>query len=168
LDGLQTRFEELESAIFAHHPSRQTMEGLYELKRELIQMQGVIMPVVDICNVLMHSRDLNIPKDIRLYFRDIADHITRIDRSIENMLEMLIAAMHVHLTFETVRQNEVVKRLAGWGAILTIPTMIFSLYGMNFRYMPELNWEYGYPIVVSCVLLGTLLLYWRLKRAKWL
>ena len=168
LDGLQVRFDELEAAIFTHHPSLKTMEGLYQLKRELIQMQSIVMPVIDICNVLMHSHDLNIPKDVRIYFRDIADHITRIDRSIGNMLEMLIAAMQVHLTFETIRQNEVVKRLAGWGAILTIPTMIFSWYGMNFRHMPELDWEYSYPIVVSSVLFGTLLLYRRLRRAKWL
>ena len=168
LDGLQARFDALESAIFTKHPSRQTMEGLYELKRELIQMQGVIMPVIDICNVLMHAHEINIPKDIRLYFRDIADHIARIDRAIDGMREMLIAAMQVHLTFETVRQNEVVKRLAGWGAILAIPTMVFSWYGMNFKHMPELEWEYSYPLIVSGVLIGSLLLYWRLKRAGWL
>lgn len=168
LDGLQTRFDALESAIFTNHPSRKTLEGLYQLKRELIQMQGVIMPVIDICNVLMHSHDINIPKDVRIYFRDIADHISRIDRAIEGMLEMLIAAMQVHLTFETVRQNEVVKRLAGWGAILTVPTMIFSWYGMNFRNMPELDWEYSYPLVVGGVLLCSFILYWRLKRAGWL
>jgi len=167
LDGLQTRFEALESAIFANQPSRQTMESLYELKRELIQMQGIIVPVIDICNVLMHSRELNIPKDVRLYFRDIADHISRIDHSIDNMLEMLVAAMQVHLTFETFRQNEVVQRLAGWGAILTLPTMVFSLYGMNFR-IPELEWEYGYPVVMGGMLVGTVVLYLRLKRAKWL
>jgi magnesium transporter len=168
LDGLQTRFDALESAIFINIPSRQTMEGLYELKRELILMQGVIMPVIDICNVLMHQHDINIPKDVRLYFRDIADHITRIDRAIDGMREMLIAAMQVHLTFETVRQNEVVKRLAGWGAILAIPTMLFSWYGMNFKHMPELEWEYSYPIVVGGVLIGSLILYWRLRRAGWL
>lgn len=168
LDGLQARFDELESAIFANHPTRKTMEGLYELKRELIQMQGIIMPVIDICNVLMHSHEINIPKDVRLYFRDIADHISRIDRAIDGMREMLIAAMQVHLTLETVRQNEVVKRLAGWGAIVAIPTMLFSWYGMNFKHMPELQWEYSYPLVVGGVLLGSLLLYWRLKRSGWL
>lgn len=168
LDGLQTRFDAVESAIFTNHPSRQTMEDLYELKRELIQMQGVIMPVIDICNVLMHSHEINIPKDVRLYFRDIADHVTRIDRAIDGMREMLIAAMQVHLTFETVRQNEVVKRLAGWGALLAIPTMLFSWYGMNFRHMPELDWEYSYPLVLCGVLLGSVGLYWRLKRSGWL
>ena len=84
------------------------------------------------------------------------------------MREMLVAAMQVHLTFETVRQNEVVKRLAGWGAILAIPTMVFSWYGMNFRHMPELDWQYSYPVVVGGVALGSLLLYWRLKRTGWL
>ncbi|MCQ8104783.1 magnesium/cobalt transporter CorA [Methylomonas sp. SURF-2] len=168
LDGLQTRFDSLESAIFTNHPSRETMEGLYQLKRELIRMQGVIIPVIDICNVLMHSREINIPKDVRLYFRDIADHVSRIDRAMEGMREMLIAAMQVHLTFETVRQNEVVKRLAGWGAILAIPTMLFSWYGMNFRHMPELEWVYSYPLVVGGVSIGSLLLYWRLRRAGWL
>lgn len=168
LDGLQARFDELESAIFTNHPSRQTMEGLYELKRELIQMQSSILPVIDICNVLMHFHDINIPKDVRIYFRDIADHIKRIDRSIDGIREMLISAMQVHLTFETVRQNEVVKRLAGWGAILAIPTMLFSWYGMNFKHMPELDWDYSYPIVVVGVWLGSSLLYWRLKRSGWL
>jgi len=168
LDGLQARFDDLESAIFANRPSRQTLEGLYELKRSLIQMQAVILPVIDICNVLMHESDINIPADVRLYFRDIADHISRIDRSINSMLEMLVAAMQVHLTFETVRQNEVVKRLAGWGAILAIPTMLFSWYGMNFRHMPELDWEYAYPVVIGGVAIVSLLLFWRLKRAGWL
>ncbi|WP_150048379.1 MULTISPECIES: magnesium/cobalt transporter CorA [Methylomonas] len=168
LDGLQARFDALESAIFAHKPSRQTLEGLYALKRELIRMQGVIMPVIDICNALVHTHDLAVHKDVRLYFRDIGDHINRIDRAIDGMLEMLVAAMQVHLTFETVRQNEVVKRLAGWGAILAIPTMVFSLYGMNFQHMPELQWEYGYPAILGGVSVGSLLLYWRLKRSGWL
>ncbi|MDD5461964.1 MAG: magnesium/cobalt transporter CorA [Methylococcales bacterium] len=168
IDGLQNRFDELESAIFQYRPSVQTMEGLYELKRELLQLEGAINPVIDICNGLMHFHNGFIPAEVRVYFRDIADHIKRIDQAIQGMREMLIAAMQVHLTFETVRQNEVVKRLAGWGAILAIPTMVFSWYGMNFRHMPELDWEYSYPIVVGGVALGSLLLYLRLKRAGWL
>ena len=168
IDGLQARFDELESAIFQYRPSRQTMEGLYELKRELLLLEGAITPVIDICNELMRLQSGVIPKDVLVYFRDIADHIKRIDRTIHGMREMLVAAMQVHLTFETVRQNEVVKRLAGWGAILAIPTMVFSWYGMNFRHMPELDLEYSYPTVVGGVALGSLLLYLRLKKAGWL
>jgi len=168
IDGLQQRFDVLELAIFESRPSRQTIEGLYELKRELLQLEGAINPVIDICNELMRFHSGVIPKDVGVYFRDIADHIKRIDQAIHSMREMLLAAMQVHLTFETVRQNEVVKRLAGWGAILAIPTMVFSWYGMNFRHMPELDWEYSYPLVVGGVGVASLLLYLRLKRDGWL
>ncbi len=168
IDGLQERFDVLESAIFEYRPSRQTLESLYELKRELLQLESAIIPVIDICNELMRFHKKAIPKDVLVYFRDIADHIKRIDQSIQGMREMLLAAMQVHLSFETVRQNEVVKRLAGWGAILAIPTMVFSWYGMNFRHMPELDWQYSYPAVVGGVTLCSLLLYWRLKRTGWL
>ncbi len=168
IDGLQARFDSLESAIFKYQPSRQTMEGLYELKRELMLLEGAITPLIDICNELMRLHNEFIPKEVRVYFRDIVDHIKRIDQKIHGMREMLVAAMQVHLTFETVRQNEVVKRLAGWGAILAIPTMVFSWYGMNFRYMPELDWQYSYPVVVVGVVLGSLFLYWRLKKSGWL
>ena len=168
IDGLQARFDSLESAIFNYQPSRQTIEGLYELKRELMLLEGAITPVIDICNELMHLHNELIPKEVRVYFRDIVDHIKRIDQKIHGMREMLVAAMQVHLTFETVRQNEVVKRLAGWGAILAIPTMVFSWYGMNFKYMPELDWQYSYPVVVVGVVLGSFFLYWRLKKSDWL
>lgn len=168
IDGLQERFDRLESAIFEYRPSRHTLEELYELKRELMLLEGAITPVIDICNELMRLHNTMIPKDVRVYFRDVADHIKRIDQAIHAMREMLVAAMQVHLTFETVRQNEVVKRLAGWGAILAIPTMVFSWYGMNFRHMPELDWQYSYPVVVGGVTAGSLLLYWRLKRSGWL
>jgi magnesium Mg(2+) and cobalt Co(2+) transport protein (corA) len=168
IGGLQQRFDKLESAIFRYQPSRQTMEGLYELKRELMQLEDAITPVIDICNELMHLHHQVIPHEVRVYFRDIADHIKRIDQKIHSMREMLVAAMQVHLTFETVRQNEIVKRLAGWGAILAIPTMVFSWYGMNFKHMPELDWQYSYPGVVGGVTMASLLLYLRLKKAGWL
>lgn len=158
IDGLQARFDVLESAIFQYKPSRQTMEGLYELKRELLLLESAITPVIDICNELMRFHAGMIPEDVQVYFRDIADHIKRIQQSIHSMREMLLAAMQVHLTFETVRQNDVVKKLAGWGAILAIPTMVFSWYGMNFKHMPELEWEYSYPAVIGIVLLGSALL----------
>lgn len=168
IEGLQERFDTLEQAIFAQRPSRQTLEGLYELKRELLRLHAAITPMIDICNELMRFHHAFIHKDVRVYFRDIADHIKRLDEAINATREMLVAAMQVHLTLETVRQNEVVKGLAGWGAILAIPTMVFSWYGMNFKFMPELSWPYGYPAVVLLVLFSSLVLYVRLKRQGWL
>jgi magnesium transporter len=168
IDGLQERFEEIETAIFEHHPSHQTMEQLYGLKRESLKLQNAIAPLIDICNELMRFHNTVIDPDVSIYFRDISDHLKRNNQAIDSMREMLIAAMQVHLTFETIRQNEVVKGLAGWGAILAIPTMIFSWYGMNFKYMPELEWEFSYPIVMGVILFGCVALYTRLKRKGWL
>lgn len=109
-----------------------------------------------------------VPKGTREYFRDIRDHSRRVVEATDAMREMLTAAMQVHLALASVAQNEVVKRLAGWGAILAIPTMVFSLYGMNFKYMPELGWWVGYPLVMAGVLAGCVLLYRRLRRVGWL
>ena len=168
IDGLQERFEEIETAIFENHPSHQTMEQLYGLKRELLKLQNAITPLIDICNELMRFHEIVIDHDVNIYFRDISDHLKRNNQAIDSMREMLIAAMQVHLTFETIRQNEVVKGLAGWGAILAIPTMIFSWYGMNFKYMPELEWKFSYPVVMGVILFGCVVLYTRLKRKGWL
>ena len=168
VESLQERFDTLEQAIFQQRPSRQTLEGLYDLKRELLKLHAAIAPLIDICNELMRFHNGIIGKDVRVYFRDIADHIKRIDQAIDATREMLIAAMQVHLTLETVRQNEVVKGLAGWGAILAIPTMVFSWYGMNFKYMPELDWPYSYPLTIGIVSLASVLLHRRLKRSGWI
>lgn len=168
IDGLQTRFEEIETAIFQHNPSRHTMEDLYSLKRELLLLQNSVLPLIDICNELMRFHSSVIHPDVSAYFRDIADHLKRNNQAIDSMREMLIAAMQVHLTFETIRQNEVVKGLASWGAILAIPTMVFSWYGMNFKHMPELDWEFSYPVVIGTIFVSCGLLYRRLKRVGWL
>ena len=168
IDGLQERFEKIETTIFEHRPSHQTMEQLYSLKRESLKLQNAIAPLIDICNELMRFHESIIHPDVNIYFRDISDHLQRNSQAIDSMREMVIAAMQVHLTFETIRQNEVVKGLAGWGAILAIPTMIFSWYGMNFKHMPELEWEYSYPLVLSVIVIGSVFLYIRLKRKGWL
>jgi magnesium transporter len=168
IDGLQTRFEHIETTIFQYRPSHHTMEDLYALKRELILLQNAALPLIDICNELVHFHDEIIHKEVNVYIRDISDHLKRVTQQIDSIREMLISAMQVHLTFETVRQNEVVKRLSGWGAILAIPTLLCSWYGMNFKYMPELEWEYSYPLLIGLIFLNCGLLYWKLKRSRWL
>jgi len=162
------RLEVLEREIFTDTFSREAIEKLYDLKRELLQLRGAAAPLLDVCNELMHLHTDIVPKDSRVYFRDIHDHVKRIVESLDGMREMVTAAMQVHLSLASVGQNEVVKRLAGWGAILAIPTMVFSLYGMNFRHMPELQWTIGYPLVVGAVAVGCVWLYHRLRRVGWL
>jgi magnesium transporter len=168
VDGLQERFERLEEDIFRDRFNQQTLEKLYDLKHELLLLRGAATPLLDICNELTRFHGNIISEDIQFYYRDIADHVKRINQSIDGMREMLTAAMQVHLALVTVGQNEIVKRLAGWGAILALPTMVFSLYGMNFKNMPELDWPYSYPVLVGCLSLACALLYRHLKKSGWL
>ncbi len=168
VDSLQERFERLEEDVFKHRFNQQTLEKLYDLKHELLLLRGATTPLLDICNELMRFHGNIIGQDIQFYYRDISDHVKRINQAIDGMREMLTAAMHVYLAMVTVGQNEIVKRLAGWGAILAFPTMVFSLYGMNFKTMPELDWPYSYPTVLGVLALACALLYGKLKKAGWL
>ncbi len=168
VDGLQERFERLEEDVFKNRFNQQTLEKLYDLKHELLMLRGAATPLQDICNELVRFHSNIIGHDIQFYYRDISDHIKRINRSIDGMREMLTAAMQVYLALVTVGQNEIVKRLAGWGAILALPTMVFSLYGMNFKTMPEFDWPYSYPAVLGSLAFACFVLYGRLKKAGWL
>lgn len=168
-EDLGVHLHALEREIFADTFKRQTIRHLYDLKADLVRLRLAATPLQDICNFLMHHADASlVPRAILPYFRDIHDHSLRIHDAIDAQSEMLRVAMDVNLALVSVGQNEIVKRLASWAAILAIPTMIASFYGMNFDFMPELHWHFGYPMAMITMLLGCLWLYRRLKRAKWL
>jgi magnesium transporter len=160
-------FEAVETDIFKDQFDRLVIERLYALKRHLLELRNAALPLADISAELMRLHEDLIPKELRAYFRDIQDHISRLVGLIDGMRDMLTTAMQVNLALVANNQNEVVKRLAGWGAILAIPTVIFSLYGMNFEWMPELKWRAGYPAAVGVTLLGCAFVYRRLRRAGW-
>jgi magnesium transporter len=167
-DYQQKQLDGLEDDIFASNLDGPLIERLYGLKREVATLRDAAAPVGDICTALLRLHTDLIAKDLRPYYRDVQDHIVRVIRGTERLRETLSDAMQVNLALVTVRQNEVVKRLAGWGAILAIPTMVFSMYGMNFETMPELQFEYGYPTAMIFTGLGCGLLYRQLRRAGWL
>ena len=167
-DILENRFEQFEMDLFTGQYSRETIERLYDLKRELLVLRGAAAPVVEITDGLIRFHSDLIPRDARVYYRDIHDHVIRLLTTIDETREMLTAAMQVNLALVSVEQNEAVRRLAGWGAIMAVPTVVFSLYGMNFRDMPELNSRYGYPAVMVMVVLVCFWLYRRLKHYGWL
>ncbi|OIQ72057.1 magnesium transport protein CorA [mine drainage metagenome] len=160
-------FDAIETDIFKNKFDNLVIERLYDLKREMLELRNAALPVADICSELVRFHEDLIPKELRAYFRDIQDHVARLVGSLDSMREMLTTAMQVNLALVANNQNEVVKRLAGWGAILAIPTVIFSLYGMNFEWMPELKWKFGYPIAVAVTILGCASVYRRLRRAGW-
>jgi magnesium transporter len=160
-------FDAIEADIFKDRFDRLVIERLYALKRHLLELRNAALPLAEISSELMRLHEDLIPKELRAYFRDVQDHVSRLVGLIDGMRDMLTTAMQVNLALVANNQNEVVKRLAGWGAILAIPTVVFSLYGMNFQWMPELRWAAGYPLAVAVTALGCFLVYRRLRRAGW-
>ena len=168
IEQYEDDFDQLEEGIFKSQFDNLVIVRIYELRRQLLELRNAALPVGDIANELMRFHDDLIPKELRAYFRDVKDHVARLVGMADNMREMLNSAMQVNLALVGVSQNEVVKRLAGWGAILAIPTVVFSLYGMNFKWMPELEWHYGYPAAVTFTIVTCVFLYKRLQKTGWI
>jgi len=158
----------LEQDIFAETYRRDTIVKLYELKRELTQLRLAVAPLQDILSQLTRMHSELVPKEVRPYFRDVLDHALRVNESTDTMREMLTAAMSVNLSMVTIAQGEVVKKLAGWAALLAAPTLIASWYGMNFHNIPELSGRYNYYIVTVVAAVICIALYRYLRKVRWL
>ncbi|MCK1970097.1 magnesium and cobalt transport protein CorA [Franconibacter sp. IITDAS19] len=166
--SLGERITKLEEKMFRSEFDKQAMQEVYTLRRQLLEIRNAALPVNEICNQLIRLHEDIFPKSLRPYLRDVQDHAHHAVMDAENMHEMLTSAMHVNLALVTVQQNEVTKRLAGWGAILVIPTIVFSMYGMNFEHMPEIKSIYGYPVTIGGTFLACYLLYRKLRKTGWL
>jgi magnesium transporter len=160
--------QELEKDIFAETFKRTTVRRLYNMQRDLMTLRLAVAPMQDIISQLTRLHPNLIPKELRAYFRDVYDHVFRVNEAISAMREMLAAAINVNLSLVTFGQNEVMKKLAGWAAMLAAPTLITSWYGMNFTHMPELTQPWAYPAVIAMVAVVVVGLFIGLKRAKWL
>ncbi|THD08936.1 magnesium and cobalt transport protein CorA [Rhodanobacter lindaniclasticus] len=158
----------LEQDIFAETFKRSTVHRLYDMQRDLMTLRLAVAPLQDITSQLVRLHQGLIPDELRPYFRDVYDHVFRVNESISAMREMLTAAINVNLSLVTFGQNEVMKKLAGWAAMLAAPTLLTSWYGMNFQHMPELGQPWAYPaiIVVMAGVVGGI--YAALKHNKWL
>jgi magnesium transporter len=168
VDSFEDRLEALEDDIFQQTLTRETTERIYQLKRNLLEVKRAVAPLVDMCNRLVRTDSALIPEDARVYFRDVYDHAIRINEMIDTLRELLTTALEANLSLISVSQNEAMKRLAGWAAIIAVPTMIAGIYGMNFRFMPELDWSLGYPVAMAVMLAACGFLYYRFKRSGWL
>lgn len=166
--GYREELQQLEKDIFAETFKRSTVRRLYNMQRDLMTLRLAVAPLQDVISQLVRMYPQLIPEDLRAYFRDVYDHVFRVNESISAMREMLAAAINVNLSLVTYGQNEVMKKLAGWAAMLAAPTLLTSWYGMNFTHMPELTQPWAYPamIVLMAVVVGGI--YVGLKRAKWL
>jgi magnesium transporter len=167
VDVLEDEIEELEAEIFGEAFSRETTHRIYQLKRQLLEVKRAVSPLVDMCNRLMRFDLELIPEDTRPYFRDVYDHVIRINEIVDTQRELLTTALEANLSLIAVGQNEVMKKLAGWAGIIAVPTMIAGVYGMNFDFMPELKWNLGYPLVLAAMLGACGSLYVYFKRSGW-
>jgi magnesium transporter len=168
LEAMQDRFEELESTVLTKAYDRRNIVRLYELKRELLMLWSTLSPLEDVVSALMRLQPQLVTKELKAYYRDVQDHVARMSAASDRLREMVSDALQLSMASSAQRQNEAVQRLAGWGAILALPTVVFSLYGMNFQHMPELEWPWAYPAVLLLTGAGMAWLYRRLKKAGWL
>jgi magnesium transporter len=168
LEAMETEVEEMEAELFDQSPSAGLIERIYQSRRDLLALRRCVAPLMDICARIMRTEVPIIDTDTFPYFRDVSDHAIRITESIDTLREILHAALDAKLLLATYRQNEVVKKLASWAAILAVPTAVAGIYGMNFEFMPELHWRFGYPIIVAAIGAVCAYLYYRFRKSGWL
>ena len=167
-ERLEDELERLEDDIFEGGFSRGTTQRIYELKRTVLGLKHAVLPLVDVCSRLTRYDIDIIPEDTRPYFRDVYDHVVRLNELLDGVRELLGTALEANLSLLSAKQNEDTKRLAAWAAIIALPTMVAGLYGMNFQFMPELQWRFGYPLALAMMVGGCAALYAMFKRSGWL
>jgi magnesium transporter len=165
---LEMELEAIEDNIFKDKPSRETTQQIYQLKRDLLEVKRAVSPLVEVCNRLTRFEIKCISEETRPYFRDVYDHVVRINEMVENTRELLNTALEANFSLISISQNDVSKKFAGWAAIIAVPTMVAGFYGMNFRFMPEIEWEYGFYAVILLTVAACVLLYYFFKRSGWL
>jgi magnesium transporter len=143
-------------------------ERIYRLQRETLQFRRAIGPLVDPVERLGRGQFDHVSEEVREYFRDVGDHLIRARDQLDNIRDLLSGSLHANLAQVAVRQNEDIRRISAWVAIIAVPTAIAGIYGMNFDHMPELGWELGYPAVLLAMLLICGGLYRYFKRSGWL
>jgi magnesium transporter len=168
LDQLETELETIEEQIFVKNQARSNIESLYDLKRKLMTLKHAVDPLLEAVGKLYGGRVPQICSGMGEYFRDVYDHLQRLHSTIEGIREMLTTAIQVNLGMISLNETEVTKKLAGWAAIIAVPTMIAGIYGMNFKHMPELDWPWGYPGSIVAMVVLDVWLYIRFRKAKWL
>ena len=169
LDALETEFEALEEKIFEGSVlGRENIAALYALKQKLTTLKHAAGPLLEATGKLYGGRVPATCHGLGEYFRDVYDHLTRINQSIDALRELVVTAISVHAALATMQQGETTKRLAAGAALVAVPTMIAGVYGMNFRHMPELDWVYGYPFVFMLMVVLDAFIFWRFRKARWL
>jgi len=168
LEVIETELEQIEERIFSPHNNRGIIESLYTLKQKIVALKHATGPLLEASGKLYGGRVPHQCAHLGEYFRDVYDHLVRINQSTDSLREMVTTAITVNLSLLTIQENEVTKRLAGYAALVAVPTMVAGVYGMNFEHMPELDWRLGYPLAIGIMVGIDGYLFYRFRKAKWL
>jgi magnesium transporter len=168
IDKITEELEAIEEDIFSTVPAREKIERIYRLRSGLLNMRHAVAPMIEICNQLRRHDFPGRTSAIKPYLRDVHDHVLLVNEAIVDLRERLTAAFEASLLLSAARQNDIVKKLGSWAAILAVPTAIAGIYGMNFKNMPELEWPFGYPACLLLMLGICSTLFYCFRRAAWL
>jgi magnesium transporter len=168
LDAVETELEALEEQIFTGKSPRENIESLYYVKQKMMVLKHAAGPLLDAAGRLFGGRVPPVCAGLGEYFRDVYDHLVRLNQSLDTLRDTVTTAIQVNLAMITIGESEVTKRLAAYAALVAVPTMIAGIYGMNFERMPELNWAFGYPLSIAVMAAIDVYLFYRFRRAGWL
>ncbi|MFF5854058.1 magnesium and cobalt transport protein CorA [Streptomyces sp. NPDC012751] len=167
-DAVQSDIDQVETEVFSENGARLDPGRIYQMKRELLELKRAVVPLVRPVEDLATRPIRVVAPEIQTYFRDVLDHLIRAKEQIAAFDELLNSILQAHLAQVTVAQNEDMRRITAWAAVIAVPTMVCGVYGMNFEHMPELHWEFGYPLVMAVMAAGCLALYRGFRRNGWL
>jgi magnesium transporter len=166
-NAIEEDLDQLEDHVFSRE-GHGRIQRIYQLKRELVEFKRAVMPLQRPLGSLVSEQSALVPPEIRRYFRDVQDHLSRTAEQINSFDELLNSILQARLAQVSVDQNNDMRKIAAWAAIAAVQTAIAGIYGMNFHFMPELGWKYGYPGVLALMLASAAVLYRFFRRAGWL
>jgi magnesium transporter len=167
LEAIHAEVDSIEDDVFSSK-IQTDIQRLYTLRRDLLRLRNAALPLVEVCNRLEHADVMPIDKGMQPLFRDVTDHVRRVQEEIDALREVLAFAFEASLMTGQSQQTVITRQLASWAAILAVPTAIAGVYGMNFQNMPELKTEYGYFVVISVIIVVCGTLFTRFRRAGWI
>jgi magnesium transporter len=168
IDAIESELEHVESQIFTKGAARENIAQMYGLKRRAMLLKHAVAPLMEAVSKLHGGRVPAVCTRSQDYFRDVYDHLVRINASIDTIRDTIATAVQVNLAMVTIEENETTKRLAAWAGLFAVATAFAGIWGMNFRVMPELEWEYGYPVALLFISTVCGFLYWRFRKSGWL
>jgi magnesium transporter len=168
VEAIHDEVDEIEDKIFASTLAGPEIERLYMMRRDLLRLRNAAVPLIEVCRRLEHAETRRIDQSMQPLFRDVTDHVHRVQEEIDALREVLAFAFEASLMTGQAQQADITRRLAAWAAILAVPTAVAGIYGMNFIDMPELHWRFGYFVVLGVVAGICAVLFWRFRKHGWL